>query len=169
MNHELTRILLNILLAGMAATGFAAISNPPRKALPVCALLAAIGHTFRFVLIDHGGWGIVEGSLAAAFLIGLLSMLFAKRIHCPAEIFAFPSLLPMIPGMYAYNTFLGLMRFMKDGNVPVREELMLEIVHNGLTAVFTLAVLVVGVSLPLFIFHKQSFRMTRLVAPFRKK
>ena len=95
------------------------------------------------------------------------SMWFAKLIHCPAEVFSFPSLLPMIPGIYAYKTILALIRFMKNDDPLVLQQLIVEIFRNGLTALFVLFALVIGVSLPLFIFYKQSFMMTRLL--HRKK
>lgn len=40
---------------------------------------------------------------------------------------------------------------------------MLEILHNGALTVSILFALVLGVSLPLFIFHRQSFLMTRIM------
>ena len=98
MTTELIRlILLDAVMAAIAAIGFAVISNPSRKAVFVSAFLAAIGHSLRFFLIKSG----LEISLAtfvAAITIGLMSVFFAKLIHCPAEVFSFPSLLPMIPG-----------------------------------------------------------------------
>ena len=73
----------------------------------------------------------------------------------------------MIPGMYAYKTTLALIRFMKNDDPLVLQQLIVEIFRNGLTALFVLFALVIGVSLPLFIFYKQSFMMTRLL--HRKK
>ena len=72
------------LLAAVAAIGFAVISNPPRKAIFISALLAAVGHALRFYLIRYTPLDIAMASLVAAFTIGMFSMLFAKLIHCPA-------------------------------------------------------------------------------------
>ena len=44
-------ILLDALFAAFAAIGFAIISNPPRKAILISALLAAIGHGLRYFLM----------------------------------------------------------------------------------------------------------------------
>ena len=140
------------LLAAVAAIGFAVISNPPRKAIFISALLAAVGHALRFYLIRY-----------TPLDIGMFSMLFAKLIHCPAVIFSFPSLLPMVPGMYAYKTVLALMQFIGGGDVTRQNELMVEFFRNGLTTLFIMFALVIGVALPVFIFHKQSFMMTRLL------
>lgn len=147
--------------AAIAAVGFAIISNPPRKTILISALLAAVGHAFRFYLIHGPGMGIALSSLLAAFVIGLLSMFAARFVHCPAEVFSFPSLLPMIPGMYAYKTILALMQFM-NASEGMEAGLVVEIFKNGLTTLFVMTALVVGVSLPLFMFPRLAYTMTRL-------
>lgn len=161
INSELFRlIIVDGMLAAIAAIGFAVISNPSRKAIAVSALLAAIGHALRFTLIKSG----LEISLAtfvAATCIGFLSILFARIIHCPAEVFSFPSLLPMIPGMYAYKTILSLIKFMQNGETVKAQGFMMDFFHNGMTTLFILFALVVGVSLPVLFFPKLSFAVTR--------
>lgn len=153
-------ILIDAVLAAIAATGFAVISNPSRKAIFVSAFLAAIGHALRFTLIKSG----LEISLAtfvAASFIGLLSVMFARIIHCPAEVFSFPSLLPMIPGLYAYRTILSVIKFMQSTDPIKNQGFMMDFFHNGMTAMFILFALVVGVSLPVLFFPKLSFSVTR--------
>lgn len=164
----LSSILLDGIFAAIAAVGFAVISNPPRKAILISALLAAVGHALRFYLLNHMGVGLIPSTLCASFTIGLFSIYFARLIHCPAEVFSFPSLLPMIPGMYAYKTILALIRFMRTEDEEILPSLIVEIFRNGLTTAFVLAVLVIGVSLPLFIFHKQAISMTRFLRRKRK-
>ena len=153
-------IVIDALMAAIAATGFAVISNPSRKAIFVSAFLAAIGHGLRFTLIKSG----LEISLAtfvAASCIGLLSVLFARIIRCPAEVFSFPSLLPMIPGLFAYRTILSLIKFMQSTDPVKNQGFMMDFFHNGLTTTFILFALVVGVSLPVLLFPKLSFSVTR--------
>ena len=151
-------ILLDGLFAALAATGFAIISNPPRRAIMISAFLAAVGHGLRYFLIhsDLFGMRITIASFFAAFIIGIISIGFAKRIHCPAEVFSFPSLLPMIPGMYAYKTLLAINRLLHSESGGATEYII-NIFQNGLTAVFILFALVLGVSIPVFLFHKPSF------------
>lgn len=158
-------VIFDGLFAAVAAIGFAVISNPPRQAVLISALLAAMGHGLRFYLQEYVEISLIPSTFFAAFVIGLFSILFARLIHCPAEVFSFPSLLPMIPGMYAYKTILALIRFMNDEDSEILQASIVEIFRNGLTTLFVLSVLVIGVTLPLFIFHKQSISMTR----FRKR
>lgn len=164
MSWELVgQLLADGFFAAVASIGFAVISNPPRKAIFISALLAAVGHALRYYILNHTSLDIAMASLIAAFTIGLFSMLFAKLIHCPAVIFSFPSLLPMIPGMYAYKTVLALMQFIRGGDIVRQNELMVAFFRNGLTTLFIMFALVIGVALPIFMFHKQSFMMTRLL------
>jgi uncharacterized membrane protein YjjB (DUF3815 family) len=44
-------ILFDGVFAAVAAIGFGAISDPPVRAFPYIALLAAVGHALRFCLI----------------------------------------------------------------------------------------------------------------------
>lgn len=42
-------VITDGLFAAVAAIGFAVISNPPKRAVTIAALLAAIGHACRFI------------------------------------------------------------------------------------------------------------------------
>ncbi len=154
-------LLLDALFAAVAATGFAVISNPPVRAVVVSALLSAVGHSFRFYLLRETPLDIATATFIAAFLMGSISLYVAGLIHCPNEVFTFPSLLPMIPGMYAYNMFLSLAKFIRLGDSIEHQALIEDIFSNGLSAVFIMIALVVGVSLPVMLFRKESFAVTR--------
>lgn len=161
MTSELIRlIIIDGFLASIAAIGFAVISNPSRKAIFVSAFLAAIGHSLRFFLM-RSGMEIWLATFVVASCIGFMSIIFARLIHCPAEVFSFPSLLPMIPGMFAYRTILSIIKFMQTSDVQKAQGFMMDIFHNGMTALFILLALVVGVSLPILFFPKLSFSVTR--------
>ena len=150
------------LFAAVAGAGFAIISNPPRKALLVCALLACVGHGIRYFLMHNTGLMLdqVTASTIAGFAIGLLAVPFAMRIHCPAECFAFPSLLPMVPGMFAYKAIRDLINI-----VRLPDEYTMEYVSrffsNASLTVLVMFGMVVGCIIPIFIFHRQSFSVTR--------
>lgn len=159
--QEIIRLMtIDGILAAITAIGFAISSNPSRKAILVSALLAALGHGFRFAMIKNGVDISISTFVVASF-IGLLSILFARMIHCPAEVFAFPSLLPMIPGLFAYRTILSLIKFMQSADKLKNQEFFMDFFHNGMTTLFILLALVVGVSLPVLLFPKISFSVTR--------
>ena len=150
------------LFAAVAAIGFAIISNPPRKGLIICAMLACIGHGIRYFLMHDTGLMLdqVTASTIAGFTIGLLAVPFAMRIHCPAECFAFPSLLPMVPGMFAYKAIRDLINIVRLPDEHTMEYVS-RFFSNASLTILVMFGMVVGCIIPIFIFHRQSFSVTR--------
>lgn len=107
-SHIILNIILDGLFAAIAAIGFASISNTPRRAYLTCGFIAAIGHSIRYILTDACAMHIIPASTIASVAVGVLAVLFSRRIKSPAEVCFFPALLPMIPGMYAYRTIEAL-------------------------------------------------------------
>ena len=89
-----------------------------------------------------------------------LAVFIAPRIKCPAEACFSPALLPMIPGMYAYRSFKALLLCLFQQEDMYGHYLYL-LVNNGLNAAFIVLALVVGATLPVFLFKKISFQATR--------
>ena len=164
----LESILFDGFFATIAAIGFSVISNPPRRAILYAALLAAIGHSIRFTLM-HFSIDLTTASFISSFCIGLLSIFMGKHIHCPATVLYIPALLPMIPGMYAYRTILSLIQFLQSTDDGMTIKYLLGIFKNGLTTLTVLFVLAVGATMPLFIFYKRAFEMTRNASPANQK
>ena len=155
-------VIADAIGAAIAAIGFAVISNPPRRAILYAALLAAIGHSIRFVLLNYAGLDLATASFIAAFSIGMLSLLAGYHIFCPATVLYIPALLPMIPGMYAYRTVFSLIRFLQSsGNDNEAIHYLLEIFKNGITTASVLFGLGVGATIPIFIFYKRALSMAR--------
>ena len=157
------QVLQDALFAAIAAIGFAAISNPPRKAYLLCAIIAAAGHSTRFLLMNSSLFDIhiVAASTLAAFVVGTLAVLLSPYGKMPAETCLFPSLLPMIPGIYAYKAFGSLMLCLTHGGETEFEHYFFLFASNGLTCLFILLGMVVGGTLPIFFFKKISFQATR--------
>mgnify|MGYP000383857656 CR=1 FL=1 len=87
----LVDILTDGIFAAVAAIGFGAISDPPLRAFPSIALLAAIGHALRFCLMTYLGVDIATASLFASFSIGMGSLVLGKRIYCPMTVLYIPA------------------------------------------------------------------------------
>ena len=120
----MTSVLQDMVFAAITGFGFAFASNPPLRILFLSAALAAIGHGFRFALLEIFAFSnLAVATFCASFLVGCLGMMLAKITKTPAEIIAFPALLPMIPGMYAYRAILSLFAFINARENAVREVL----------------------------------------------
>ena len=159
----LSEFLQDAFFAAIAAIGFAAISNPPRRAYLYCAIIAAVGHSARFLMMQESllGLHIVIASTLAALIVGMLAVLLSPVAHTPAETCLFPSLLPMIPGIYAYKTFGGLVMCLYHGSEDAFEHYFYLFVSNGLTCLFILLGMVIGATIPIFLFKNISFQATR--------
>lgn len=157
----LADVLIDGLLAAVAAVGFAAISNPPRQSFLYVPILAAIGHMLRFCLMKYLGVEIAFATFLASMLIGFIGIPFAYRVRIPSEVFSFPALLPMIPGMYAYRALLAALNFMKTSEESAREAFIPIIFSNSITAIIIMFALGVGVAIPIFLFYRHSFQMNK--------
>lgn len=147
---SLFSLLEDGIFAAIAAVGFAVISNPPRRILPYCALIAAIGHATRFALMNGAlHFHITLAGFCAALPIGFLSIFFSRRMKCPSECFSFPALLPMIPGMYAYGAVQALVKCLMAGSYNSEFAYYFNMFnYNALVCVLVVLMLVTGITLP---------------------
>ena len=146
-------ILLDGLFAAIAAIGFGAVSDPPMRAFPRIALLAAMGHALRFCLMHYFSVDIATASLFASISIGFGSLWLGRYI---------PALLPMVPGIYAYKTVFSLIMFLQSLNDPGEGlQFMQQFFLNATVSLSVIALLAAGATLPIFVFNHQAFSLTR--------
>ena len=158
-------ILLDGLFAAVAAIGFGAISDPPMRAFPRIALLAA-GHALRFCLMTYAEVDIASASLCAAMLIGFGSLWLGRGVRCPMTVLYIPALLPMVPGIYAYKTVFSLIMFLQSLNDPGQGMQYMQLFFlNATVSLSVIALLAAGATLPIFVFNHQAFSLTRRRRP----
>ena len=161
MMHTILYSLNEALFAAIAAVGFALISDPPKRLIIFTAILAAAGRGCRYFLIEQYGIGISTGTLIAAVRIGFLGLYMANKLRCSMEVVSFPALLPMIPGLYAYETILSIVKYSQAVTIADKQEIIISIFDNGITTLSIITALAVGVTIPLLVFYEKSFTMTR--------
>ena len=158
----LLAILSDGFFAAVAAVGFGAVSDPPMRAFPAIALLAAAGHALRFGLMTCAGLAITTATLCASLLIGLGSLWLGGRIYCPTTVLSIPALLPMVPGIYAYKTVFSLIMFLQSlDRADEGMRYMQQFFLNATVSLSVIALLAAGATLPIFIFKRRAFSMTR--------
>lgn len=155
-------ILSDALFAAVAAIGFGAISDPPMRAFPRIALLAAIGHSLRFCLMNYAQMDIATASLCAAIVIGMGSLWLGRGARCPMTVLYIPALLPMIPGIYAYKTVFSLIMFLQSLNDPGEGmQYMQQFFLNATVSFSVVIMLAAGATLPIFVFNRRAYMLTR--------
>ena len=74
----LLNLLDDMLFAAIPAVGFALVFNVPPKALKYCAILGALGHVTRTLLL-HFGVPIVFATFFATCVIGFIGVHLSHR------------------------------------------------------------------------------------------
>ncbi|WP_055096561.1 MULTISPECIES: threonine/serine exporter family protein [Bacteroidales] len=155
-------ILSDAFFAALAGIGFGAISDPPMRAFPSIAILAAIGHACRYCLMTFLGFDIATASLFGAVIIGFGSLWLGGKIYCPMTVLYIPALLPMIPGKFAYNMVFSLLMFLQTMDTPAERAKYMEMFFsNGIVTSSVIFMLAVGATLPIFLLPHKAFSLTR--------
>lgn len=159
----LIQLIKDALLAAIAAIGFGVISRIPTRAYVWCGVIAAIGHSLRYLLMQ-GPWchiHILAATAIAAFVIGTLSVFASPLAKTPAEAYLFPSLLPMIPGIYAYKSFGAAVMCLLGDNQTSFDFYFYQFAENGMICIAIVFAMVIGATIPIFTFKTTAFTATR--------
>ncbi|AOO64839.1 threonine/serine exporter family protein [Sulfurospirillum halorespirans] len=148
---EWVSLLLDALWAAIPAVGFGMIFNVPRSALPLCALGGALTYGLREVLLHHH-FSIELSTFIAATAIGIIGVFWSRRYVMPRPVYTVPSIIPMIPGTYAYEMMISLVSMNTDG---VTDALLSSFIENGLHAVSILFAIAFGLVLPSMYYTKR--------------
>ncbi|KEA53288.1 hypothetical protein DT73_07975 [Mangrovibacter sp. MFB070] len=148
----LLNLLQDMALASIPAVGFAMVFNVPLRALPYCALLGAIGHGARFILMHFGG-NIEWSTFLASILVGCIGIQWSRWYLAHPKVFTVAAVIPMFPGIYAYTAMISAVKLSHFGYT---EPLMIMLVTNFLKAAFIVGALSIGLSLPgLWLYRKR--------------
>ena len=153
MNEFLNLFILFITDAWFAwipAVGFAMVFNVPRKMLIFCAAGGALTHSFRFLLL-HFGIPIEWATFIASANMGFLGLYWSRKHLIPRPVFTVASVIPMIPGSYAFTAMIGLVEINTNG---YSLELMQIVMENGLRTLFILTALSFGLAIPSILIYR---------------
>ncbi|WP_371378458.1 threonine/serine exporter family protein [Thalassotalea aquiviva] len=143
-------LLDDAFFSAIAAIGFALVFNVPARLLFLCAAGGAIGHSFRTLLMYFDG-SIVWSSFFAAALVGVIGVYWSRKYLVPRPVFTVASVIPMIPGTYAFKAMISLLSMQQVGYTEV---LMANLFENGVTMVFILLALSFGLALPSVVIYR---------------
>jgi uncharacterized membrane protein YjjB (DUF3815 family) len=137
-------ILTQCLLAAVPAVGFAVAFNVPAKYLKFCALGGAFGYLVRLLLIC-AGMQLSLATLFAAMAVSFYGVVWAKYSKAHPRVITVASIIPMIPGVYAYKTMIAVVELADKG---FELEMMKSAVENGLSTFFILGAIAFGLAIP---------------------
>jgi len=144
--------------SGVAAVGFGILFNVPRKVIFPIFVLALLAGFIKLLCLEYE-LNIIIATFFASLFVGIFSIIFASNINKPLLVFGIPSIIPMIPGYFAYKTILGMKMFtLASKNIAEQNVALNSIFTNGFTTLFVLFVITVGVTAPLLILGKDFAR-----------
>ncbi len=144
--------------AGIAAVGFGILFNVPKKSILTIFSLGFGAGLIKFTLMNFDV-SIILSSFIAALFVGVLSMPMAHKIHQPPVVFSIPPIIPMIPGYFAYETVLYVIKFtFLETDTASKLELINGIFVNGFTMFFILVAISVGVAFPMLLLRKSTVK-----------
>lgn len=158
MIEQLLYLIEVAFWSGIAAVGFGILFNVPKKAIITIFTLGAGAGFIKFALIDFH-LHVILASFVAALFVGVVSMPMAHKIHKPPVVFSIPPIIPMIPGYFAYETVLSIMKFIFIETDSLKKiDLINVMFSNGFTMFFILISITVGVSFPMLLLRKDSVK-----------
>ena len=138
--------------SALAALGYLFLFNVPARIAWACVVCGIASHTMR-TLCMHLGVDQVSGTLIGALMVGFLAQKFARHFRAPAVAFAFPGVVAMIPGAYAFRVVLGSLQIVAAG-AAAAIPLVTETLALAATCILMVAAIAVGIAAPLILTMK---------------
>ena len=135
----------DLLFSALAGAGYAALFNVPPRAAWACIVCAMLGHGLRTAL-QHSGLDLPAASFVGAFAAAFVARLIAERLSVPAVTFAFPAVVAMIPGFFAFRAGIGGLAIMQAG-ASAPPALLGETIGLAVTAMLVTAAIAIGLCL----------------------
>lgn len=102
----LCALLQDMALSAIPAAGFAMVFNVPQRALRWCALLGAIGHGSRMVMMT-AGFNIEWATFLAALLVGSIGIQWSRWYLAHPKIFTVAAVIDVPRYFRLYGDDLG--------------------------------------------------------------
>jgi uncharacterized membrane protein YjjP (DUF1212 family) len=140
---------VDAFFSALAAVGFAALFGVPPRIAWACLVCGVSSHALRTLLI-HAGMPMVAATLVGALAVGFLAQFFARRFEAPAATFAFPGVVAMVPGSFAFRAVVGCLEIAAAG-ADAAPALVAETISLYFACVLMTGAIAVGLAAPLII------------------
>ena len=107
--QDILALMQDMILSAIPALGFAMVFNVPHRALPWCALLGALGHGSRMVMMT-AGFNIEWSTFMASLLVGCIGIQWSRWYLAHPKVFTVAAVIPMFPGISAYTAMISAVK-----------------------------------------------------------
>lgn len=146
---QLPSLAEDAFFSGCAALGYLFLFNVPWRLAWVGVLCGIASHTTRTFCLMHE-IDIVAGSFIGALAAGYLAYVFARAFRAPSSAFAFPGVVAMIPGAFAFRSVIGYLEIITTG-ANASLELIAETLALSATSLLMVLAIAIGVAAPLIL------------------
>jgi uncharacterized membrane protein YjjB (DUF3815 family) len=140
------------LFSALAALGFLFLFNVPARIAWAGVLCGVAGHTTR-TLCMHLGFDVVSGTLIGALAVGFFAQGFARHFRAPAVALAFPGVVAMVPGAFAFRAVIGCLQIVQAGATSATP-VVTETFALTVTCLLMVGAIAVGIAAPLILARK---------------
>jgi len=140
----LIQLCVQAVFAAIASLGFAMVFNVPKHTLKYCAFGGAITYNFRTIFLELD-FGIELATFLASAIIGVVALYWSRKYKVPRPVYTVASIIPILPGTYAFNAMVTLISINRFGAKPELVELF---IHDGLKSISILFAITFGLVLP---------------------
>jgi uncharacterized membrane protein YjjP (DUF1212 family) len=123
--------------------GYGILFNNPLRTVLVVAILTVVGNEIRLALHDLG-FGLPSATFFGALAVGLGASLVREPLHVPRIALTVPSIIMMVPGLYAFQTIV----FLNQGKA-------MDAIAAGAVCCFTVGAMAMGLIAARFITERQ--------------
>jgi uncharacterized membrane protein YjjB (DUF3815 family) len=144
-------ILTRGFWCGWAAFGFGVLFNTPTRSLLPIWISGCVAGLIKFsALSPIVGLGVIVSSFLASLGANSVAIPLCKWRDVPLVVIAIPSIIPLVPGAFAYRAMMGLMKLTR--HVPQDYSNMIaDTVYNGVMALFIVIAITFGLVIPVMI------------------
>ena len=133
--------------SALAAVGYALLFNVPLRIAWACMACGVASHTLR-TLLFHNGIDLITGTLIGSLAASCLAEGFARHFQAPAAAFAFPGVVAMVPGAYAFRAVIGSLEIAHATGGP---QLVADTLALGFTVMLMVGAIAVGIAAPVLL------------------
>lgn len=94
-------LILHSLASFVAAAAFGILFNAPRRTLLQCGISGMLGWAAYYLLAVP--FNAIFATVSATFIVGLVSLIFARVYKEPVILFSVSGIIPLVPGGLAYD------------------------------------------------------------------
>jgi uncharacterized membrane protein YjjP (DUF1212 family) len=137
----------DVIAAGIAVAAYGTFFSMPWRMLPIPIVVGMIAHASRWEAIAAAGASAETGALVACLLVGVVITPIADQMRLPFAGLAFASVVSLIPGVFLFRMAGGMVDIVTLG-AKAPQELFVQVIIDGTTAVLIILAMSFGLILP---------------------